>query len=206
MVSRSFDESKPTNLPGNANVTEILQPTMAMPLPAVRNFTVTDNKSNRSSIFGLVGLLAIIVLISGGLVWAAISIVAANRSAETVTVQKDESGNKSAEQNTDKKVKPNNKESSGKKDSGKTIVTNTKTPEITKPAKVPRLSRFNGRVIMLNAVLRTAPTMEAGDVEILQLDEPLIIGNKASGNSPWYRVETASGAKGWMHGNTIEFN
>ena len=65
--------------------------------------------------------------------------------------------------------------------------------------------RFNGRVIMMNAIVRSSPSMYAPEVYVISYDEPIKIGKSAGGNNPWFRVRTESGATGWMHGNTIEF-
>jgi len=65
--------------------------------------------------------------------------------------------------------------------------------------------KYNGRVITLNAYVRSAPDQFAPEVDVLPLDDRLIIGKRASANSPWYRVTCEHGTKGWIHGNTVEF-
>ncbi len=64
---------------------------------------------------------------------------------------------------------------------------------------------FNGRVITLNAYLRTAPTKQSSEISILPKGDRLKIGTRENPGSPWYRVTCEHGASGWMHGDTIEF-
>ena len=66
-------------------------------------------------------------------------------------------------------------------------------------------SKYNGRVIAINAYLRSEPDAYATEVDVLPMDERIIIGRRENPNSPWYRVTTEDGTTGWMHGNTIEF-
>jgi len=58
---------------------------------------------------------------------------------------------------------------------------------------------------MMNAIVRLAPSIDAPEINIVTFNSPIKIGKSAGGNNPWYRVTTASGQTGWMHGNTIEF-
>lgn len=64
---------------------------------------------------------------------------------------------------------------------------------------------FNGRVITLNAYVRSAPSKSAAEVSILPKDDRIKIGERENANSPWYRVTCEHGTAGWMHGDTIEF-
>jgi len=64
---------------------------------------------------------------------------------------------------------------------------------------------FNGRVIMTNAVVRAAPSIDSDELAVIGYGEPVKIGKPAGENNPWYRVTTEDGVSGWMHGNTIEF-
>ncbi len=64
---------------------------------------------------------------------------------------------------------------------------------------------FNGRVIAINANLRTEPGLYADEVAILPIDEKINIIRRENNNSPWYYVESEGGLNGWIHGNTIEF-
>ncbi len=64
---------------------------------------------------------------------------------------------------------------------------------------------YNGRVIMLNAIVRSSPSIYAPEIYVVSFDEPIKIGKSAGGNNPWFRVTATGGRSGWMHGNTIEF-
>jgi len=64
---------------------------------------------------------------------------------------------------------------------------------------------FNGRVITLNAYVRSSPNRSAKEVDVLPIDDRLNIEDRENENSPWYRVTCEHGTSGWMHGNTIEF-
>jgi len=86
---------------------------------------------------------------------------------------------------------------------------NSNTPEDTdeEDARREMLAKrgFNGRVIKIKAVVRSEPSIESDEVAVLPYDEPLKIGRPAAEHNPWFRVTTADGTTGWMHGNTIEF-
>ena len=196
LYSRSFDERKFDHLFGTANPAGIHQPTMAMPFQTVRYRWPESAKPKWLLNFGLAVLLTIILLIGGGFAASAYRFVAANRTDETASIPETSPDNL-PEQN-----------GISEKNSTNELIFNEETnnPEITKPSKTPPPVQFNGHVIMLNAILRTAPTMQADELAILPAGEPLRIGKRASPNSPWYQVVTAQGSKGWMHGNTIEFN
>lgn len=64
---------------------------------------------------------------------------------------------------------------------------------------------FNGRVITLNAYVRSSPSRNANEIDVLPIDDRLEIEERAGENSPWYRVACEHGTSGWMHGNTIEY-
>lgn len=63
----------------------------------------------------------------------------------------------------------------------------------------------NGRVIVTNARIRSAPDKDAPIVDNLPYDDRLDIIRRENENSPWYQVECEHGVNGWMHGDTIEF-
>ena len=63
----------------------------------------------------------------------------------------------------------------------------------------------NGRVIVLNARVRSAPDKDAPVVDVLPINDRLDIIRRENPNSPWYQVECEHGTNGWMHGDTIEF-
>ncbi|MEO6589790.1 MAG: SH3 domain-containing protein, partial [Pyrinomonadaceae bacterium] len=64
---------------------------------------------------------------------------------------------------------------------------------------------FNGRVIVENANVRSAPNANASQIDILPDGDRIEIERRESGGSPWYYVTCEHGISGWMHGNTIEF-
>jgi len=64
---------------------------------------------------------------------------------------------------------------------------------------------FNGRVITLNAYVRSQPSRNSKETDVLPIDDRLDIEERANDNSPWYRVTCEHGTTGWMHGNTIEY-
>lgn len=100
-------------------------------------------------------------------------------------------------------VNTNSQTQSERQDGASETARRVEPDKKTKPT--PPSRRFNGRVIMWNAVLRLAPSMDAPAVAILPYDHPVTIGKPGGGGSPWYRVSTPNGITGWMHGNTIEF-
>lgn len=63
---------------------------------------------------------------------------------------------------------------------------------------------FNGRVIAINANLRSEPNLYSDEIAVLPLDERINIIRRENDGSPWYYVESESGESGWIHGNTIE--
>ncbi len=64
---------------------------------------------------------------------------------------------------------------------------------------------FNGRVITLNAYIRSSPDRSAKEIDVLPVDDRLEIEERESEVSPWFRVTCEHGTSGWMHGNTIEY-
>lgn len=66
-------------------------------------------------------------------------------------------------------------------------------------------SDFNGRVITLNAYVRSSPSKSAKEIDVLPIDDRLKIEERAGDSSPWFRVTCEHGTSGWMHGNTIEY-
>ncbi|MET0754327.1 MAG: SH3 domain-containing protein [Pyrinomonadaceae bacterium] len=64
---------------------------------------------------------------------------------------------------------------------------------------------FNGRVITLNAYIRSSPSRSSSEIDVLPVDDRLTITARDDENSPWYHVVCEHGVSGWMHGNTIEF-
>lgn len=63
----------------------------------------------------------------------------------------------------------------------------------------------NGRVIVTNARIRSAPDKDASIVDTLPMNDRLDIIRRENSNSPWFQIECEHGTAGWMHGDTIEF-
>lgn len=87
--------------------------------------------------------------------------------------------------------------------------TSTATP-VTASAKHEKRTadaddEFNGRVITLNAYIRSSPNRNSRELDVLPIDDRLEIGERESDVSPWYQVTCEHGTTGWMHGNTIEY-
>ena len=88
------------------------------------------------------------------------------------------------------------------------ILTNANTVDSTALHSEKTLAaddEFNGRVITLNAYVRSAPSKTATQIAVLPQDDRINIGTRESPNSPWYKVVCEHGTSGWMHGDTIEF-
>ena len=64
---------------------------------------------------------------------------------------------------------------------------------------------LNGRVITLNAYVRSAPNANAAEIDVLPENDRIQIIERENDKSPWYKVVCEHGTSGWMHGNTIEF-
>ncbi|HEY0460946.1 MAG TPA: SH3 domain-containing protein [Pyrinomonadaceae bacterium] len=77
-------------------------------------------------------------------------------------------------------------------------------PKHERPTAAPD-DDFNGRVISLNAYVRSSPNRNAKQIDVLPIDDRLEIEEREDENSPWFRVTCEHGTTGWMHGNTIEY-
>lgn len=64
---------------------------------------------------------------------------------------------------------------------------------------------FNGRVIATNARVRSAPSKNSSQTDVLPMNDRINIERRENPNSPWYYVVCEHGISGWMHGDTIEF-
>lgn len=71
--------------------------------------------------------------------------------------------------------------------------------------KIVDENELNGRVIAVNAYLRSVAGKDSAIIDTLPMDDRLKIGERENENSPWYQVTCEHGASGWMHGNMIEF-
>ena len=66
-------------------------------------------------------------------------------------------------------------------------------------------AEFNGRVISLNAYVRSSPNRNAPESDILPIGDRITITARNDPNGLWFHVVCEHGASGWMHGNTIEY-
>ena len=165
-------------------------------LPPTQNAIVVERKSNSKfyALFLIVGLV-----LGGGLVLATLlASKIINRPAETnVSVQTKTNENKAGKQ-SEKTPENTNVERDNEVDKI--------ADEIHSIRDATRLDEdFNGRVIVENANVRSAPSNNATQVDILPNGDRLTIERRASETSPWYYVTCEHGVSGWMHGNTIEF-
>lgn len=89
------------------------------------------------------------------------------------------------------------------------INSSEKTPSVADEKHLTNTSApdddFNGRVITLNAYVRSAPDRNSDETDILPINDRLNIIRRENENSPWYYITCEHGTSGWMHGNTIEF-
>lgn len=191
------------------------------PVPPVNEAQPPRKKPDNYAGFLLVGLLLGCITIASLFVIVRFFSNAGNNVSAAVprNVDNPSKGNAQTKPANDE-IKPANAEPNRSSESAAVNKpVNAQTPE--KPANVypPKdtlpaantdvykkpVNNFNGRVIMMNAFLRSAPDMNAPEVTVLPLSSPITIGKQASPNSPWFRVKSEDGAVGWMHGNTIEY-
>ncbi|MFN0277396.1 MAG: SH3 domain-containing protein [Pyrinomonadaceae bacterium] len=177
----------------------------------------TDQASSKKGF----GLLLAGVAIGGVLVLVTIFAMSFMQKSDAVTRQGNISSGDptikntniavSKTENTDVTKTDNEDTSTNAKKSGKSKPTEKEVSESDKEnssvESKTKLKRkgFNGRVIMMNAIIRSSPSMYAPEIYVVGYDESIKIGKSAGGNNPWFRVTTSNGSTGWMHGNTIEF-
>lgn len=162
-------------------------------LPPAQKAIVVEQKSNSKfyALFLVVGLL-----LGGGLVLATLlASKIINRPAENtnITVQTKPGENK---------VSPTPENTNSERDNEVDKIAD-QLHTIKDPSKTD--DDFNGRVIVENANVRSAPSNNATQVDILPNGDRLTIERRAGETSPWYYVVCEHGISGWMHGNTIEF-
>ena len=165
-------------------------------LPPTQNAIVVEQKSNSKfyALFLLVGLL-----LGGGLVLATLlASKLINRPAENTNVKVQ---TKPIENKTSPTPENNSNTNSERDNEVDKIADELHT--LKDPSKTD--DDFNGRVIVENANVRSAPNNNATQVDILPNGDRLTIERRASATSPWYYVVCEHGVSGWMHGNTIEF-
>ena len=209
-----FVEVKPNNQPAEWNTPTIQSQIPFIPVVPQAPF---ENKDHRKT---YVALLLTGILFGGGLVLLTVFLMNKTKPNPTETASL-APANKNPNENSNP-TQANSAVSSNTNANPENTNTNVNTAENKKdndnkqpdknsstenPDSKKREKRkgYNGRVVMLNALVRIAPSMDAMPLGYLDYDSPIKIGKKAAPNSPWYRVTTPSGISGWMHGNTIEF-
>lgn len=138
--------------------------------------------------------LIIDLLLGGGLVLATLFLAknfyqsnGANNTKSS-TINANQSSNKNESKNSDSQT-------------DKKITASAKHREKTADAD----EEFNGRVITLNAYIRSSPSRNSSEIDVLPVDDRLTITARDNENSPWFHVVCEHGVSGWMHGNTIEY-
>jgi hypothetical protein len=167
-------------------------PTQVNPFPFQRDTTSPQRDSKNYVVVLLIGLLL------GGILVVAAFLLLRGSGEKAITT-----GNTSQNKNPLHNIETPTANPDGiTEDKNKNVVDrDTNANEKSKNNN----KKYNGRVIMLNAYVRSAPDQYAPEVDILPMDDRLILGKRASPNSPWYRVTCEHGTKGWIHGNTVEF-
>lgn len=153
----------------------------------------TTDKTRNYALFLILGLL-----IGGGLVLATVLFMRNNRTDEANTTRINVNLASSG------KPAPTAK-STAESSTANQSSTGTASDKHTAPITASDAS-FNGRVIVTNANVRSAPSINATAIDQLPIGDRLNIVRRESPNSPWYQVECEHGASGWMHGDTIEYS
>ena len=173
-----------------ANAPDIQTPPYQMPPPAARIPVKTKSNFGKYLVFLITGLL-----LGGGLVLATLLLTRnfyqnneANNTRTISSVNSNQTRSNSEPKATDA---PANKQA-------------TANPEHQERTDVGD-DEFNGRVITLNAYVRSSPSRASPETDILPIDDRLTITARDNPNSPWFHVVCEHGASGWMHGNTIEY-
>ena len=193
-------------------------PTQVVPLPPINNPSQPTQNTSGAKNYLIVLLLGL--LIGGGLVLATIFLMKGfGETKNDVAVIPNANRNQNKNSSENKKSEDLNKvstafsnanETNSAKPAANDDITN-KTNDDTEDKikreeaeKKKRLRNFNGRTIALNVNLRFAPTDLSESIDVLPNDEPIKVGKPATIKSPWYRVVTISGKKGWIHGDWIK--
>lgn len=178
------------------------QPTEALnyqPAPPNRPTIIVEKQRNTGKylLFLIVGLI-----LGGALVLAGLLIARdLNRSGDTANL-------KTNNKNQTEKVSVSNQSDDSQTKANENTNSQTNTFESNKIHEEKTSAaddEFNGRVITLNAYVRSAPSKSASEISILPKDDRIKIGERENSNSPWYKVMCEHGISGWMHGDTIEF-
>jgi hypothetical protein len=167
-------------------------PAPAYRIPPPGEMIVVRRKSNFGKYFGF---LIIGLLLGGGLVLATLFF--------TGNFYRN---NNAANAKTASNVNSNQSRGNGE---SKNAETPANKPLTAKPEHQERTDvsddEFNGRVITLNAYVRSSPSRASPEIDILPIDDRLTITSRDNPSSPWFHVVCEHGTSGWMHGNTIEY-
>jgi hypothetical protein len=156
--------------------------------------------ASRSSSAKYLVFLIIGLLLGGGLVLAGLFLTksfypangADNRQA--TTVNSNQAQNRGDSKNSDSETNKNS-------ETNKPVTASAEHRQKTDEGD----EEFNGRVITLNAYIRSSPSRNAAEIDVLPIDDRLTITARDNPNSAWFHVVCEHGTSGWMHGNTIEY-
>lgn len=163
--------------------------------PAGEKVTIIRPVEAKSNFGKYLAFLIIGLLLGGALVLATLLLARnfyqsddSNRKATVSNANAAQTSNNAAPKNTDSPV-------------------NNRTPTNPEHQKKTAESddEFNGRVISLNAFVRSSPDRNSAQVDVLPVDDRLTITSRENPNSPWFFVVCEHGTSGWMHGNTIKY-
>jgi len=164
-------------------------PTLEYQMPPQNVPAKTKSSSKNYLVFLIIGLL-----LGGGLVLATLFLAKnfyQNNNASNMkssTINANQASNKNESKNSDSPA-------------DKQVTASAKHQEKTGDAD----EEFNGRIITLNAYIRSSPSRSSSEIDILPVDDRLTITARDNENSPWFHVVCEHGVSGWMHGNTIEY-
>ncbi|MDQ3800897.1 MAG: SH3 domain-containing protein [Acidobacteriota bacterium] len=170
------------------------QPSYQIPQPAAERITVkTKSNFGKYLVFLIIGLL-----LGGGLVLTTLYL-----SREGFFQNNGAGGNKAASgaANSAQPQRTNAEPKNSDSPVNKRLAVN---PEHQKRTAVSD-DEFNGRVITLNAYIRSSPSRSSPEIDVLPIDDRLTITSRDDPDSPWFHVVCEHGTSGWMHGNTIEY-
>jgi hypothetical protein len=167
-------------------------PTPAYQIPPQIQTIPVKRKSNFGKYFGF---LIIGLLLGGGLVLATLFLTG------NFYRNNDAANARTASNANSNQTRGNSEPKNTDTPANKPLTANPEHQERTDVSD----DEFNGRVITLNAYVRSSPSRTSPEIDILPIDDRLTITSRDNPNSPWFHVVCEHGASGWMHGNTIEY-
>lgn len=165
--------------------------------------------NNSNWLYSVIGGLVVIILFGGGYL---VLVVSRENAAEKPRAENSTVASINKPANTSE-VAYNSTAGRGDYIAANAQTVSNSVPNLKNDEEIPKSNPeatssrkgYNGRVIMMNAIIRSSPSVYAPEIYIISFNEPIKIGKSAGGNNPWFRVTTTGGMTGWMHGNTIEF-